>query len=238
MVLINVAISKRIIVLMLIAGLAVTGGYALNDVFSIDMLRLHRAELLSITQSHKVLAALLFVSLYSVIAGLSLPGAAIASIAGGFLFGLMLGTILNITAATLGATALYLAVQWGVGESFVRRLDALEGRSDKIVSRLRKNKVSVLLSLRLVPVVPFFAVNLLAAISRVGFRTFVLTTSVGILPGAIVFTSIGVGLGSVFDQGAEPDLSVLWSPQLLFPLLGLAALSLVPMFWKNKAETE
>ena len=238
MVLINMAISKRIIVLMLIAGLAVTGGYALNDVFSIDMLRLHRAELLSITQSHKVLAALLFVSLYSVIAGLSLPGAAIASIAGGFLFGLMLGTILNITAATLGATALYLAVQWGVGESFVRRLDALEGRSDKIVSRLRKNKVSVLLSLRLVPVVPFFAVNLLAAISRVGFRTFVLTTSVGILPGAIVFTSIGVGLGSVFDQGAEPDLSVLWSPQLLFPLLGLAALSLVPMFWKNKAETE
>ena len=232
------AISKRIIVLMLIAGLAVTGGYALNDVFSIDMLRLHRAELLFITQSHKVLAALLFVSLYSIIAGLSLPGAAIASIAGGFLFGLMLGTILNITAATLGATALYLAVQWGVGESFVRRLDALEGRSDKIVSRLRKNEVSVLLSLRLVPVVPFFAVNLLAAISRVGFRTFVLTTSVGILPGAIVFTSIGVGLGSVFDQGAEPDLSVLWSPQLLFPLLGLAALSLVPMFWKNKAETE
>ena len=238
MVLINMAISKRIIVLMLIAGLAVTGGYALNDVFSLDMLRLHRAELLSITQSHKVLAALLFVSLYSVIAGLSLPGAAIASIAGGFLFGLMLGTILNITAATLGATSLYLAVQWGVGESFVRRLDALEGRSDKIVSRLRKNEVSVLLSLRLVPVVPFFAVNLLAAISRVGFRNFVLTTSVGILPGAIVFTSIGVGLGSVFDQGAEPDLSVLWSPQLLFPLLGLAALSLVPMFWKNKAETE
>ena len=238
MVLINMAISKRIIVLMLIAGLAVTGGYALNDVFSVDMLRLHRAELLSITQSHNVLAALLFVSLYSVIAGLSLPGAAIASIAGGFLFGLMLGTILNITAATLGATSLYLAVQWGVGESFVRRLDALEGRSDKIVSRLRKNEVSVLLSLRLVPVVPFFAVNLLAAISRVGFRNFVLTTSVGILPGAIVFTSIGVGLGSVFDQGAEPDLSVLWSPQLLFPLLGLAALSLVPMFWKNKAETE
>ena len=150
----------------------------------------------------------------------------------------MLGTILNITAATLGATALYLAVQWGVGESFVRRLDTLEGRSDKIVSRLRKNEVSVLLSLRLVPVVPFFAVNLLAAISRVGFRNFVLTTSVGILPGAIVFTSMGVGLGSVFDQGAEPDLSVLWSPQLLFPLLGLAALSLVPMFWKNKAETE
>lgn len=238
MVLINMAISKRIIVLMLIAGLAVTGGYALNDVFSVDMLRLHRAELLSITQSHNVLAALFFVSLYSVIAGLSLPGAAIASIAGGFLFGLMLGTILNITAATLGATSLYLAVQWGVGESFVRRLDALEGRSDKIVSRLRKNEVSVLLSLRLVPVVPFFAVNLLAAISRVGFRNFVLTTSVGILPGAIVFTSIGVGLGSVFDQGAEPDLSVLWSPQLLFPLLGLAALSLVPMFWKNKAETE
>ena len=238
MVLTNMAISKRIIVLMLIAGLAVTGGYALNDVFSVDMLRLHRAELLSITQSHKVLAALLFVSLYSVIAGLSLPGAAIASITGGFLFGLLLGTILNITAATLGATALYLAVQWGVGETFVRRLDALEGRSNKIVSRLRKNEVSVLLSLRLVPIVPFFAVNLLAAISRVGFRNFVLTASVGILPGAIVFTSIGVGLGSVFDQGAEPDLSVLSSPQLLFPLLGLAALSLVPMFRKNKTETE
>jgi len=101
-VLINMAISKRIIFLMLIAGLAVTGGYALNDVFSVDMLRLHRAELLSITQSHNVLAALLFVSLYSVIAGLSLPGAAIASIAGGFLSGVVLGIMETINVITIG----------------------------------------------------------------------------------------------------------------------------------------
>ena len=78
--------------------------------------------------------------------------------------------------------------------------------------------------------VSFFVANVLEAISEVRFRNFVLTTGIGILPGAIVFTSLGVGLETLFDKGVEMNLFLLWSPQLLFPLLGPAGLSLNPHF--------
>lgn len=106
------------------------------------------------------------------------------------------------------------------------------GQMQRWRARLHENEVSVLLILRLVPVVPFFAVNLLAALAGVRFGHFLWTTALGILPGALVFTSVGVGLGDVLDQGAEPDLAILWQPQVLAPLLGLAALAALPMLWR------
>ena len=83
--------------------------------------------------------------------------------------------------------------------------------------------------MRLVPAVPFFVANLLPALVGVRFVNFAVTTVLGIIPGAIVFTSIGVGLGAVFDRGESPDLSLLWEPHVIAPLLGLAALSALPM---------
>ena len=109
------------------------------------------------------------------------------------------------------------------------RMDASEGRLGKLKAGLRENEVSVLLLLRLVPVVPFFVANLLPALVGVKLRSFLWTTALGIIPGALVFTSIGVGVGEVFDRGETPDLSLLWAPQVLGPLLGLAALAALPM---------
>jgi uncharacterized membrane protein YdjX (TVP38/TMEM64 family) len=94
---------------------------------------------------------------------------------------------------------------------------------------LLNNAVSALLVMRLVPAVPFFVGNLVPALVGVRFHTFVWTTMVGILPGAFVFTSLGVGLGGVFDQGKTPDLSLLWSAHVIVPILGLAALAGLPM---------
>ena len=89
----------------------------------------------------------------------------------------------------------------------------------------------------MIPVVPFFLANLLPALVGVKFRNFAWTTVVGILPGGLVFTWIGVGLGDVFDRGQDPDLSLIWSPHILGPLLGLAALSALPMFINKKDHT-
>ena len=125
--------------------------------------------------------------------------------------------------ASLGATVLYLLVWKGAGDVFKGHFNALEGRGEKIIQRLRKNEIRVLLSLRLIPAVPFFVANLLAVLSGVSFCNFVFTTVFGIFPGAVVFTSIGVGLGDVFDKATEPNLSILLSPSILLPLLGLAA---------------
>jgi len=90
----------------------------------------------------------------------------------------------------------------------------------------------VLFLMRLVPVVPFFVANLLPALVGVPLGRYVVTTFFGILPGALVYTSVGAGLGAVFAQGETPDLGIIFEPQILLPLLGLCALAALPMVLK------
>jgi len=97
---------------------------------------------------------------------------------------------------------------------------------------LRGNQWSVLLLMRLVPVVPFFLANLLPAFAGVRLWPFAATTMFGILPGALVFTAIGAGLGEVFARGETPDLGVVFTAPVLLPLLGLAALAALPLLVK------
>ena len=147
--------------------------------------------------------------------------------------GLAAGTGFNATAATIGATAIFLAARWGLGKTLTAKLEASEGTLRRLKEGLRENEISVLLLLRLVPAVPFFVANLLPALVGVKFRNFLWTTALGIVPGAIVFTWIGVGLGAVFDRGESPDLSLLWEPHILGPLLGLSALAALPIVIKS-----
>jgi uncharacterized membrane protein YdjX (TVP38/TMEM64 family) len=107
-----------------------------------------------------------------------------------------------------------------------------EGRIQSLRGALRKNEVEVLLLLRLVPAVPFFVANLLPALVGVKPVNFLWTTAVGIVPGAIVFTWIGVGLGEVFARGESPDLNLLWDPHVIGPILGLCALAVLPIIIK------
>ncbi|WP_353473209.1 VTT domain-containing protein [Salipiger sp. H15] len=215
--------------LALIALVAVIGAVTLREYISFETLRENRAALLALRDSNYLALAGGFVAAYVAIVAFSLPGAAVASVTGGFLFGLGPGTALNVLSATLGAIAIFLAARAGLGQVLSARLDASEGRLGKLRDGLRQNEVSVLLLLRLVPAVPFFVANLLPALVGVRFATFAWTTALGIIPGALVFTSIGVGVGSVFDRGGEPDLSLLWAPQVIGPLLGLAALAALPI---------
>lgn len=208
---------------------AAMGYYFLRDILTFETLRENREVLLSYSQDHLALTALIFVAVYFVIVAFSLPGAAVASVTGGFLFGLGVGTVLNVLAASLGAIVIFLAAKSGFGDKLAQKMDTSGGRLESLTNQLRKNEISVLFMLRLVPVVPFFVANLLPALVGVKFRNFVLTTVLGIIPGGLVFTWIGVGIGDVFDQGGSPDLSLIWSPHILGPLLGLAALAALPM---------
>ena len=151
---------------------------------------------------------------------------------GGFLFGLLPGTVLNVLSATAGATLIFLAARWGLGTALAARLDSAEGRLARFKEGLRENELSVLFLLRLVPAVPFFVANLLPALVGVRLWTFVWTTALGIIPGALVFTSIGVGVGTVFDRGGTPDLSLLWEARVIGPILGLCVLAALPMLVK------
>ncbi|MEM6482684.1 MAG: TVP38/TMEM64 family protein [Pseudomonadota bacterium] len=216
-----------------ILTVATAGYFTLGDYLSFDALAQNREALLSFRDSHFTAMAAAFIGIYVLIVAFSLPGAAVASLTGGFLFGLTLGTIFNVTAATIGAIAIFLAARWGLGQALTAKMDSAEGTLRKFRDGLREHEVSVLLLMRLVPAVPFFVANLLPALVGVRFVNFAWTTIVGIIPGALVFTWIGVGLGEVFDRGERPDLSLLWEPHVIGPILGLCALAALPILIKS-----
>lgn len=215
--------------LVVVLSVAVIGAFTLRDYLSFDTLRDNRESLLAYRDQNFLGLAAMFIAIYIAIVAFSLPGAAVASVTGGFLFGLVAGTVFNITAATIGAAAIFLAARWGLGEMLTAKLEASEGRLQSFKNGLRENEVPVLLLIRLVPAVPFFVANLLPALVGVRFRTFLWTTALGIIPGGIVFTWIGVGLGEVFDRGEDPDLSLLWEPHIIGPILGLCVLAALPI---------
>lgn len=216
-----------------ILSVATIGYFTLGDYLSFDALAQNREALLSFRDSHYATLVAAFIGIYVLIVAFSLPGAAVASLTGGFLFGLALGTAFNVLAATLGAIAIFLAARWGLGRTLAAKMDSAEGTLRKFRDGLREHEISVLLLMRLVPAVPFFVANLLPALVGVKFFNFAWTTIVGIIPGAVVFTWIGVGLGEVFDRGEEPDLSLLWEPHVIGPIVGLCVLATLPIVLKT-----
>ncbi len=187
----------------------------------------HQDELVRWVSANPVIAAGLFLLAYILTAALSLPNAAILSVAGGLLFGPIVGCTLTVTGATIGASLLLLAARSALGDRLTRRGGAvLAGVRD----RLARDGFSYLLALRLMPLVPFWVVNLAAAVCGMRLGVFVLATALGIVPASFVLCSIGSGIGGVLAAGRTPDLSVLFAPRLLLPLLGLAVLSFVPVF--------
>ncbi|WP_281973740.1 TVP38/TMEM64 family protein [Ruegeria faecimaris] len=223
----------RHIPLLVILTVAAVGYFTLGEYLTFETLRDNREALLGWRDANYWAMAGAFIAIYIAIVAFSLPGAAVASMTGGFLFGLFAGTVFNIFAATIGASVIFLAARWGLGASLTARLEASEGTIKKLKDGLRENEISVLFLLRIVPVVPFFVANLVPALVGVKFRNFLFTTALGIIPGGIVYTWIGVGLGGVFDRGETPDVSLLWEPFVIGPIVGLCVLAALPILIKT-----
>ena len=175
-------------------------------------------------------APLGFFAAYVLIVVFSLPGAWIASIVGGYLFGQVLGTGYVVVAATLGGTLLFLIAKSALGDPLRRRAGPAIARLE---AGFRENALSYLLVLRLIPVFPFFIVNLVPAFLGVPLRTFVIGTLLGIGPGAFVYVSLGVGLESVISQGEEITLAGVLTVEVVTALVGLAVLALLPVLYKS-----
>lgn len=225
--------AARHLPLIAVVAVALIGAVVLKDYLTFGTLRDNREALMAFRDQNYPGLVALFMGVYIVIVVFSLPGAAVASVTGGFLFGLVSGTAFNVVSATIGAGGIFLAARMGLGAMLTARMESAEGRVQMLKNALRQNEIEVLLLLRLVPAVPFFVANLLPALVGVKFRNFLWTTAAGIIPGAIVFTWIGVGLGEVFDRGEDPDLSLLWEPHVIGPILGLCVLAAMPIIVKS-----
>lgn len=208
---------------------AILGAFFLRDYLTFEALAENRQALLGFRDANYLLTVLAFVVAYVIIVAFSLPGATIATLTGGFLFATFPGALFNMTAATIGATAIFLAARWGFGESLGKKLEGSDGIVKKIKDGIDENQWSMLFLIRLVPVVPFFLANLIPSFLEVPLRRFVISTFLGIIPGTVVYTSVGAGLGEIFSRGETPNLGIIFEPQIILPIVGLCVLAALPI---------
>lgn len=224
--------TARYIPMLVILTVAAIGAFALKDYLTFEALRDNRETLIAFRDANFVLTVLGFVVTYIVIVAFSLPGALIATLTGGFLFGTLAGSLFSVTGASIGATVIFLAARLGLGEKLKARMDASTGTVRKIKQGIDENQWSMLFFIRLVPAVPFFVANLIPAFLSVPLYRFVISTFLGIIPGSLVYSSVGAGLGEVFARGETPNFGLIFEPHILLPILGLSALSLLPILVK------
>lgn len=217
---------------LLVIAAAAAGFFALgfHRYLSFDTLRDSRAMLLDLVARHGVIAPLLFILAYVVVTAASLPGALIMTLTGGFLFGTIIGGIYTVIGATLGAIALFVAARTALGDALRAKTG---GALAKLEAGFREDAFNYLLVLRLIPIFPFFVVNLAAAFLGTPLPKFIIATFIGIIPGTLVYSSVGSGLGAVFDAGVTPNLGIIFSWPVLGPLIGLAVLALLPVAYKR-----
>lgn len=221
----------RIIPLALLAiGFAAFFFFDLNQYISLGALKTHREQLHSWVENYGALSALVFAGIYALAVAFSIPGAVFITIAGGFMFGPYLGTLYVVIGATIGAIGVFLAAKYAFG-------DVLRAKAGPAIKRMeagfRENELSYLLILRLVPLFPFWLVNLVPAFLGVSLRTYTIGTLLGIIPGAFVYSLVGDGAGAVLDAGGDLNLGIIFAPRFLAPIIGLALLACIPIVYKK-----
>jgi uncharacterized membrane protein YdjX (TVP38/TMEM64 family) len=219
-------VAPALLVLVIAAAWVLGFGH----VFSWSGLARERVALLAWVGAHRFSAPLLFVLVYTASVTLSLPQATLLTVTGGLLFGTALGGALAVVGATIGAVALFMIARSAVGDSMTRRGGAALTR---LRQELARDGFSYLLAIRLLPVVPFWLVNLAAALCGIRLSHFVTATLIGVIPATFIFASVGAGLSDVAAAGHAPTAGILLSVSVLGPLAGLAALSLTPVIWRK-----
>lgn len=217
------------LLLLLLAVVAIWASGLAHQI-SWEALARHQTALAGWVVAHPIVAPVLYILGYAVAVALSLPQAAIVTAAGGLLFGTLFGGALAIVGSSLGAVGLFLAVRYQFAGTLAERGGGL---LDRLRPSLERDGFSYLLAIRLVPLFPFWLVNLAAALSGMRLLPYATATVLGITPVVFVYASIGAGLGEVLAMGRHPDLTVIVSPRVLGPLAGLAALSLLPVAWRR-----
>ena len=215
----------------LIVAVAALVAFGPDNAAVFATLRAYREAIDVLIVENAVLAGLGYMVIYAVAIAFSVPGGAMMTIIGAFLFGWQLAAVYVVFAATIGATALFLIARSAVGNRLHERAGPW---MQKMEAGFQENALWYLLMLRLIPLFPFFVVNLVPAFLGVTLRTYVIGTFFGIIPGTIVFALAGSGLASVLaNEDAEFDLSSVLTPEVVAALVGLALLALIPVVYKK-----
>ena len=215
-------------ILLALVGLVWLTG--LHRYVSLEALKTNYVALRDFVAARPLLAPLAFVGTYALVVALSVPGAIVFSLAGGLLFGTWLGTLLVVTGATLGAVAVFLVARTSLGEPLRRRAGP---RLERMAAGFQEDAWSYMFFLRLVPVFPFWLVNVVPAFLGVPLLIYAVATFFGIVPATFVYTGVGNGLAGVIEAGGDVGLGSILTPAVVLPLVGLGLLALLPIAIKR-----
>lgn len=248
----RLSLGKVLPLVVIVAAAVVVFVMGWHRELSLEALASHRAALDSFIRSHFTLALLAYVVIYILAAALSVPGGLFLTVTGGILFGWLIGGLAAAVGATIGATILFLVARGALRDFVLRKAGP---RVQKLAAGFQADALNYLLFLRLVPAFPFWLVNIAAAILGVSLGTFVLATSIGILPATFAFAFVGSGLDSVLAAqeqayqaclaAARPDcrlgfnLKAAVTPQILLALTFLGVLALLPVIvkrWRSRRQ--
>jgi Uncharacterized conserved protein len=216
--------------LLLAAGFVAFFAFDLDRYLNFQTLRENRMLLLQWVSGHRLLAPVVYVLVYVAVVAFSLPGGAVMTISGGFLFGAVTGGILAVIGATLGATSLFLIAKTSLGDYLLAKAGPGIRR---IQEGFKQDALSYLFVLRLIPIFPFFLVNLAPAFLGVPLGIYLIATFFGIMPGTFVYALVGAGLGSIFDRGESFSMAAVMTPQMIAALIGMALLALLPVIYRK-----
>lgn len=216
--------GKILIAAVILGAIGAAFYFDLGRFLSLDSLKENRDHLLAFTEAHYPAAVGLFILTYITVTGLSLPGAVILTLAGGFLFGSVLGTLYVNLGATTGATLAFLAARYVLRDWVEQKFGKWLG---PIQQGFTNHAFSYLMTLRLIPLFPFFVVNLVSGLTRMSVGTYVAATALGIIPGSFVYAYAGRQLGTI------NSLKEIASPNVIMAFVLLGLLALVPSLYKK-----
>lgn len=198
--------------------------------FTFESLRVHRHLLIEWTQAHYCLTVVCYMLVFIILASSLIPMALFLTLTGGFLFGIWFGALFAISSAVIGGMLFVLAMKTALSDWFEKKAGAWLLRMEE---GIEENAFNYLLTMRLIPVFPFWLVNLGSALFNVRLSIFIGATVLGMIPATLIYASVGNNLGSLFEMNQTPDINIIFQPHFLFPLLGLAALSIVPAVYRQ-----
>lgn len=227
---------------LILLGLGAVFATGMHRYLSLEALIDHRDRLQAFVAAYHVRALVLYMAIYILAVTLSVPGAVFLTLLGGFLFGWLIGGAAAAVSATIGATCVFLIAQTSIGDALLRRAGP---QAQKLAAGFREDAFSYLLFLRFLPIVPFWVINLAAALFGVPLRTFYLATQIGVIPGTYAYAVAGAGLDSIVaaqqqarqtclaagrtDCGLDVSLPNLATPEIVAAFVALSILALAPV---------
>jgi uncharacterized membrane protein YdjX (TVP38/TMEM64 family) len=220
----RLSIGKFVLVSAVVCAVAVFISLDLGRYLTLASLKSNTDALRAYTDAHYVMSVIVFIVAYCVQTALSLPGAVIFTLTGGFLFGTALGTVYVNMGATSGAVLAFLVARYLFRDAVERRFGA---KLETIQHGFSRNAFNYLLTLRLIPLFPFFLVNLASGLTRIRLSTYTAATAIGIIPASIVYANAGSQVGKI------ESIKDIASPGVLGAFALLGGLALVPVAYQR-----